>query len=461
MHRPVCSAIKHEADKFDTTATCDTNAPRTVACEVDVSKYEDLQRLKSMISHPMVAVVVSLLPPACHSIVAQLCIEVNSERKRWSEASVIFVTTSYVDDKMKLLEEDALATNTTLLNECGLDPGLDHMALMEVLDDLRADDRVKKIVGITSLGGGIPAPEVAEDNPFGYKLSWRVKGMLSSAGSDAVFRKDGKLYHITGGSLFDDDSVWKVSIGRGLSMEVIANRDSIKYEPLYKLDTCPKSKDCPLQTMYRGSLRHDGYCSLMNDIQFLGLLSMESIKDLVDDVSDHTPLIDFLSKMVTRAWSMNPSMQRQLVDGVPVGVEQQVREILLARRGGAQEAVVTNTIKGLAFLGFFTSTPVNAQTPLDVLAEMMERSMAYRAGERDMTILHHLVEFISEPREPSVHHNAAQSLKRYQLTSTNIVYGDGFEDWRWIVGKEYNPSSAMSKTVGWTAGVVAHLAAQV
>ncbi|KAI9442482.1 hypothetical protein H4582DRAFT_1928654 [Lactarius indigo] len=179
------------------------------------------------------------------------------------------VTASYISPAMRSLHSRAQSAGIILLNEIGLDPGLDHCSAHALLSRLRAEN--KRVVGFTSFCGGLPAPEAAEGVPLGYKFSWSPRGVLRAAGEGAKFLLSGQNWEIPGESLllqhFHD-----VPLSNILKLEGFANRDSMHYAKTYSLE------GEELRTMLRGTLRYPGFAALMHSFGTIGLL--ESTKTI-------------------------------------------------------------------------------------------------------------------------------------------------------------------------------------
>lgn len=155
------------------------------------------------------------------------------------------VTASYISPDMEKLNDAAIAADVLLLNEIGLDPGLDHLAAMEVIDECRQKGEV--VEEFVSWCGGLPAPESATSNPFAYKFSWSPRGVLQASQNKAIYRENGLIKEIPGTELLK--SAKEISnIHPVLMFEGIANRDSLKYQKLYGLDEA--------KTVFRGTLRY-------------------------------------------------------------------------------------------------------------------------------------------------------------------------------------------------------------
>jgi saccharopine dehydrogenase (NADP+, L-glutamate forming) len=293
-----------------------------------------------------------------------------------------FCTTSYISDEMKALDGDARKAGVLLLNECGVDPGIDHMSAMKIIDDVHG--KGGKILSFTSFTGGLPAPD-ANDNPFGYKLSWSPRGVLLAGRNDAHFLRDGKKEVIPGPELFDNCKQMEVP-GMGV-FEGYPNRDSLSYIDIYHI---PETK-----TMLRGTFRNNGWCRTLKKIADLGLLNLEErsfegmtyadlIRDLIHDGRN-------LQKATAAACNIEPDDE---------------------------------IISRFQWLGLFSNDriPPEVSTSLDALCHLFEEKLQYAPGERDMIVMHH--EFIVQLPE-----------KKKKITSTMIDYGIP------------NGDSSMSRTV--------------
>ncbi|MHB8056132.1 MAG: saccharopine dehydrogenase C-terminal domain-containing protein, partial [Candidatus Aminicenantales bacterium] len=159
-------------------------------------------------------VTASLVPYAFHPVVARLCLRLKKP----------MVTTSYVSDAMRALDADARQAGVALINEVGLDPGIDHMEAMRVIDEIRA--RGGRVLSFRSYCGGLPAPE-ANTNPFGYKFSWSPRGVLLAGKNDARYLVDGREFLIPAAELFARPETDTIP-GAG-TFEGYPNRNSVPY----------------------------------------------------------------------------------------------------------------------------------------------------------------------------------------------------------------------------------------
>lgn len=305
--------------------------------------YEELDNMVKNVD-----LVVSMIPPSMHVIVAKACIK----------NGVNMVTTSYVSPEMKALNEEAKKAGIIILNEIGEDPGIDHMGAMQMIDLARAEGG--KIKSFLSYGSGIPSFE-HNNNPYGYKFSWSPRGLLKAGQTPAAYIKGGKDIEISGNDLFENS--WLVDV-EGLGVfETYANRDTRNYIEDYGLEG--------VSDFYRGLLRHPGYCNAIQSLKDLNLLSEEESHNL---------------KGVT---------YKQFTANL-VGSEEN-EDVVEAVANKLNLKKSSDIIKQIQWLGLFDNTeiPFSKGTNGDVLLGLMQDKMAYKDHEKDMIIIHNeaIVEF--------------------------------------------------------------------
>jgi saccharopine dehydrogenase-like NADP-dependent oxidoreductase len=332
--------------------------PQGTAFSLDVNddkKVEELIRKAD--------VVVSLLPYTYHVKVAEMCIRHKKQ----------MVTTSYVSDAMRALDEKARAAGILILNECGLDPGIDHMSAMRIIHDI--ENKQGKVVSFKSTTGALPSHE-ANTNPFGYKFSWSPRGVLLASRNSARWLENGKELSVPGDELFEHYYLQDVE-GVG-TFENYPNRNSIPYKDIYGLKHA--------RTVYRGTFRLTGWCETLRAISGLGWLS----EQLPDGFTGKT--YGDLTRHFIGAKSHED-------------LPKKTSEYLGLRTYSA-------VIKRLTWLGLFGDSPLpeDKETPLDYLNVLTLQKMSLPKNERDMVVMHH--EFIAE--YPS---------KKEYVTSTLIDYG--------------------------------------
>ena len=374
--------------------------PKGDARQLDVA---DEAALEALIRQADLAV--SLLPYAYHPLVARLCVK---HRKH-------MVTTSYVKEPMAQLDGAAREAGVILMNEIGVDPGIDHMTAMKVIHRVQKDGG--EITSFTSWCGGLPAPE-ANTNPFGYKFSWSPKGVLLASKNSALYLKDGQEVFVPGEELFDH--YWTVPVeveGQMVDFEGYPNRDSLPYMETYGITTT--------KGMFRGTLRNVGWCLTLRKIVDLGLLDEE----VRDDIAGLT-FAQFMAKLIGSTGDLKKDLAAYLE------VER-------------DSPVISN----LEWLGLLSDDPLPLQkgAPVDILTARMLEKMQYEEGERDMLILQH--EFLAEYPDPSTGRRGelvepSGQRRKEKITSTMIDFGipDG--------------DTSMSRTVGLPAAIGVRLILQ-
>ncbi len=208
--------------------------------------FEQAQRQNAIQNADLV---ISMLPAHLHIEVARDCIKFQKH----------LVTASYISEAMQALDADAKANNLVFMNEIGLDPGIDHMSAMRVIDRIR--DQGGKILLFESFCGGLVAPE-SDNNLWNYKFTWAPRNVvLAGQGGVAKFLQEGTYKYIPYCNLFRRTEFLEVE-GYG-KFEAYANRDSLKYRSVYKLDDC--------LTLYRGTIRRVGFSKAWNMFVQLGM----------------------------------------------------------------------------------------------------------------------------------------------------------------------------------------------
>lgn len=344
--------------------------PNGEAIEWKVSQKVELRKMIANAD-----LVVSLLPANFHAEIAKLSIELNTN----------MATTSYVSPEMKALDRTAKEKGIVILNECGVDPGIDHMSAMRIVHDV--EDKGGKITSFMSYCGGLPAPE-ANTNPYGYKFSWSPKGVLLAGKNDAKYRKDGKDINIEGRDLFSNH--WEVDVPSFGRLEGYPNRNSLDYIETYGFEG--------IDTMFRGTLRNPGWC--------------ETLKAIVDLNYVETNEQDWIGKTYT-------DMGWEIIGQQPNG---DLRKTMADKLGIEHDSFI---LDNLEWLGLFSQRkiPIENGGVIDVLTATMLDKMSYENGERDMLVLYH--NFIAAYKDGT----------KEEITSTMIDYGIP------------NGDSSMSRTV--------------
>lgn len=286
-----------------------------------------------------------------------------------------------------------------IVNEVGLDPGLDHMSAMKIIDDVTS--RGGTIQSFQSVCGGLPAPEAA-NNPLKYKFSWSPKGVISASQNAARYRWNNDIVEVAGTDLMQAGKPF-VDAWPDLKLECLPNRDSLKYEAIYGIDQA--------HTIFRGTLRYDGFCNLMSVFQKMGLFDdtnvsgttwQEAIEILQNKRGNFASMDDFLL---------------DCAGGDPVK----------AKAAG----------DALRWLKMEGTTPVShPESLVDSFCNVLEQQLQYTKGERDMVAMNTTIEASfddADDRPPNELHH-----------SSLLTFGD-------------ESMSAMCRTVGFPAAAAADL----
>jgi len=298
--------------------------------------------------------VISLIPYTQHANVIKSAIKFKKD----------VVTTSYVSPAMKALHDEAVAAGITVLNEIGLDPGVDHLYAVKTIDEVhKAGGKIK---GFVSYCGGLPAPASA-DNPLGYKFSWSSRGVLLALGNSAKLYSKGELVEVEGKDLMNHAKPYYIN--PAFAFVAYPNRDSTPFREFYDI---PEA-----DTVVRGTLRYQGF--------------PEFIKTLVDLGFLNEAPVDFLAKDAAVALPWAEVTQRAL--GASSSDEQALVAAVKAKASFPSEAEEQRIVSGLRWIGLFSQDKVtNRGNLLDTLCATLEAKMQYEKGERDMVMLQHKFE---------------------------------------------------------------------
>jgi saccharopine dehydrogenase-like NADP-dependent oxidoreductase len=298
-------------------------------------------------------IVISMLPAHLHFTVAQDCVKFSKN----------LVTASYVSNDIKSLDKEAKNKGIILLNEIGLDPGIDHMSAMKVIDQIKSVGGVLK--SFKSYCGGLVAPE-SVSSPWQYKFTWNPKNVILAGQGIAKYIKNGKYKYIPYHRLFKRTE--KLSILDQGEFEAYANRDSLSYREVYGLNNIP--------TLLRGTLRRPGYCQSWDLFVELGMTD----DSYQMDVSGMTYL-DFLNSFLRK--TKNSSQEH------------------LKNYFGVTDSVLLK----LDWLGLFGETKINVQTasPAHILQIILESKWALGEDDIDMIVMQHQFIYIIDGEEREIH----------------------------------------------------------
>lgn len=325
--------------------------------------------------------VVSMLPAFMHGQVAEDCVRFGKH----------LVTASYVSDKMKSLHEEARTKGVILLNEIGLDPGIDHMSAMQIIDEIR--NKGGEMEAFYSYCGGLVAPE-SNDNPWGYKFSWNPRNVILAGQGTAQYIRNAKYRYLPYQRLFSEAKSIEVE-GYG-KFDAYANRDSLSYRGVYGLDHIP--------TMLRGTLRHDGFCEAWNVFVQLG-------------ITDDNWVIEDSANMTYAA----------LVESLLPEGSGSLRERLAYLAGVEATGAVMDKVEWTGVLSE-SKIGLSSATPAQALQKLLEEKWKLQQGDKDMVVMQHVFEF-------------KRNGSQHKITSSLVVTG------------EDEVNTAMAKTVGLPAAI--------
>jgi saccharopine dehydrogenase-like NADP-dependent oxidoreductase len=331
-------------------------------------------------------IVISMLPARFHIEVAKDCITYKKH----------LVTASYISQEMKALDTQAKEKGLVFMNEIGLDPGIDHMSAMQIIDRLK--NTGAKMLLFESFCGGILAPE-SDNNLWNYKFTWNPRNVvLAGQGGAAMFIQEGTYKYIPYHKLFRRTEFLKVN-GSG-DFEAYANRDSLKYRNVYGLNDIP--------TMFRGTIRKVGFSRAWNIFVQLGM-------------TDDSYTINHSAKMSYRdfvnlflAYSPSDSVELKLRSYLKIDQD----DLMWAK---------------LVELDLFNPTKkigIENATPAQMLQKILQDSWTLEEGDKDMIVMQHLFGY-------------EINGEKKQIESSFVVKG------------ENQTYTAMAKTVGLPVAIAA------
>tara|TARA_Y100001978_G_scaffold836_1_gene640 strand:- start:498 stop:1760 length:1263 start_codon:yes stop_codon:yes gene_type:complete len=346
--------------------------PKIITKIFDVNDKK--QREKIVINQ---SIVISMLPAKYHFLIAIECLKSN----------INLVTASYISDELMKLDYEVKKKNLLFLNEVGLDPGLDHMSALKLIKQIKNDNG--NIKSFKSHCGGLIHPKY-DNNPWNYKFTWNPRNVILAAKGQAKFLRNNKIIQVNYPDVFNQTE--KINIEQLGDFDSYANRDSLKYIKLYGLDE--------IDTMFRGTLRRNGFCESWEIIALLGLTDDEvylntfnkSYKDLI------------LSQLFNK-------------DNV-IDLKKEI-ELKVSRK------ISEETYNKLLWTELFTCNRKlknEKMTLAQVVESLLVKKWNFEEQDKDMIVMQHDFEYLKNNR-------------LLNKKSTLVVYGD-------------ENFSAMSKTVG-------------
>jgi len=301
-------------------------------------------------------VVISLMPANLHPLVAKICL---TEKKH-------LLTASYVSEEMKSFDEEAKTKGLLFLNECGLDPGIDHMSAMQVIDGIK--QRGGSLTAFESFTGGLIAPETDPENPWRYKFTWNPRNVVMAGQGTAKFLEDEEYKYISYQQLFQRTTPITVpGFGR---YEGYANRDSLKYMETYGLQD--------IKTMLRGTLRNQGYCSAWNVLVQLGCCDDSYAMEGVESMRH----IDFI---------------QAFLEAKEVSVIEKLCSTFRLAPDGEE-------MKRLRWSGLFSEEKIGLEngTPAQVLEHILNKKWKLNTGDKDFIVMWHRFKYVLNGKQKEI-----------------------------------------------------------
>ncbi|MEO6176507.1 MAG: saccharopine dehydrogenase C-terminal domain-containing protein [Flavobacterium circumlabens] len=291
------------------------------------------------------SIVISMLPAHLHIEIAKDCIQFRKH----------LVTASYISDAMQALDEEAKENNLIFMNEIGLDPGIDHMSAMKVIDEIRV--KGGKMLLFESFCGGLVAPE-SDNNLWNYKFTWAPRNVvLAGQGGAAKFVQEGTYKYIPYCNLFRRTEFLEVE-GYG-KFEAYSNRDSLKYRSIYGLDD--------ILTLYRGTIRRVGYSKAWNMFVQLGMTDDSYVMEDSENMSYRQFVNSFLPYHPTDS------------------VEIKTRLILKID----QDDIMWDKLLELDLFNPDKKVNLSNATPAQILEKILSDSWTLEPDDKDMIVMYH------------------------------------------------------------------------
>ncbi len=349
------------------------NHPNGFSYQLDAN--DDVKRKEYIKSSD---VVISMLPAHMHFKVLKDSVD----------CGVHVITPSYITDEIKTLNENALKNKVLVLNELGLDPGIDHMSAKKLIDQVK--DKGGDVKGFESYTGGLVAPE-SDDNPWNYKFTWNPRNVvLAGQGGSAKFIKEGKYKYIPYHKLFRRTEIIDVP-GYG-KFEGYPNRDSLKYRSIYELDD--------ISTMYRGTLRKVGFCRAWNIFVQLG-------------ATDDSYIVEGSENMTNREF-INSFLKFNTYDSV----ELKLRHYLRIEQDDYMW-------EKLAWLGIFEDKKIGLKdaSPAQILQKILQEKWTLSPQDKDMIVMWHRVTYTLDKIEKELISHMAYIGKDSNITAMSDTVG--------------------------------------
>ncbi len=334
-------------------------------------------------------IVVSMLPARFHHIIAEKCVKYGRN----------MLTASYISPEMKALDAEARAKGIGVYNELGVDPGIDHMSAMRIIDEIKNNGG--KLTAFFSYTGGLVAPEY-DNNPWNYKFTWNPRNVVLAGQGVSKFIRNGRYKYIPYTQLFS--RIMTTSVDGYGDFEIYPNRDSLSYRETYNLTDIP--------TIFRGTMRRPGYAKAWNVFVQLGATDDSYV---IED-SENMTYRDFINTFLP--YEKDTPVEEKIIKLLPHLIDE-------------------NVMRKLNYLEIFSEKPVGLvkATPAKILQKILEEKWQLEEGDRDMIVMQHRFEYTDN-----------QGKERVKVSSL-------------VVEGETREITAMAKTVGLPLAIAVKLVA--
>lgn len=318
---------------------------------LQVLDVSDITAVEELIS--VSKLVISMVPAFMHPEIAKLCLKHEKN----------LITPSYISPELKAMDEAVKAKGLLFLNEMGVDPGIDHMSAMKVINRLRKQGH--QLIEFESYAGGLIAPE-SDNNPWHYKFTWNARNVVLAGQGTAKFLQDGQIRYIPYHQVFERTDIFDIpEWGR---FEGYANRDSLRYLDDYQLDG--------IKTLYRGTLRRSPFCRGWSQLIKLGLTDDSYVLESSENLSPYSLLRSFL-----------PAHYSSL--------QEDCYRFLKLEPDSAE-------MKMIEWLGFFTNDePIGIKnaSPAKLLQAILEEKWMLHPGDKDLVVMVHVFKYLEGSTE--------------------------------------------------------------
>ncbi|MDZ4668161.1 MAG: saccharopine dehydrogenase C-terminal domain-containing protein [bacterium] len=321
-------------------------------------------------------IVVSMLPAHLHMLAAHDCLELHKH----------LVTASYLSQEMKSLHTQALKANLLFLNEIGLDPGIDHLSAMKIIQDIQAQGG--EITSFESYCGGLVAPAY-DNNPWNYKFTWNPRNVVLAGQATARYLENGLLKFIPPNRIFSQINNCKVG---KYNFDAYANRDSLGYIEPYGIGSA--------RTVLRGTLRRIGFCEAWNTLIKLGL-------------TDDTYILPHSENLT----------YRELICAFISGADNNNLETKLTQFLGITKA--SKIFKKISWLGLLEPTKIELEnaTPAQALQKLLQEKWKLNKNDLDQIVMHHQISYTRNKKVHTIHSSLFVDGESQTLTAMAKTVG--------------------------------------